>query len=168
MNQQASLDYETNCDAAKFFSMDSNTPQIYTLQNGMEYAINERPIGNGTVALGVMLPSSGTYTLQVTRNDEINIVLLDKDTNTRTYLNDDAYTFSADSGKLDNRFELTLVYNDTNEITWGDDDDEATAIKNVKSEAQDKAMPVYNMNGQKVSNMQKGIYIMNGKKIIKK
>ena len=45
-------------------------------------------------------------------------------------------------------------------------DDDATGIDNVDAEANDEA--IYNLAGQRVGKMQKGINIVNGKKILKK
>ena len=45
-------------------------------------------------------------------------------------------------------------------------DDDATGIENVDAEANDEA--IYNLAGQRVGKMQKGINIVNGKKILKK
>ena len=44
----------------------------------------------------------------------------------------------------------------------------ATGIKNVNAVADNNDDKVYNLNGQRVNGMQpKGVYIVNGKKIVK-
>ncbi len=51
-------------------------------------------------------------------------------------------------------------------LSFGDDD-ETTDIENVTSDEETKDNDVYyNLNGQRVSNPQKGVYIHNGKKVI--
>lgn len=55
INSNAKMDYETARDASKFMSLDTNVPQIYTLgSDGTQYAINERPLSDGTVRLGLL------------------------------------------------------------------------------------------------------------------
>ena len=49
------------------------------------------------------------------------------------------------------------------------DDDIETAISTIENgELRIENAPVYNLSGQRVSKAQKGIYIVNGKKIVKK
>jgi hypothetical protein len=45
--------------------------------------------------------------------------------------------------------------------------DDATAIANVNVNDNDNQAVIYNVAGQRVSKMQKGINIVNGKKILK-
>ena len=45
---------------------------------------------------------------------------------------------------------------------------ETTAINDIESIAEDKNAPIYNLNGQRVTNPTKGVYIQNGKKFIVK
>ena len=47
------------------------------------------------------------------------------------------------------------------------DDDETTDIESITTDEETKDNDVYyNLNGQRVSNPQKGVYIHNGKKVI--
>lgn len=154
LNPKAKMDYETSCDASKFMSMDASVPQIYTIQNGVQMAINERPEGDGVVQLGLMIPASGTYTIQAVRNEFRNMVLVDKENNTETDLTKSSYTFSSDYGTIDNRFELRPAAG------------EATGINNMKQESAMDNTTLYNLNGQRVDAPQNGIYVVNGKKVI--
>ena len=53
-------------------------------------------------------------------------------------------------------------------LSFGDDD-ETTDIENITTDEETKDNDVYyNLNGQRVSNPQKGVYIHNGKKVIVK
>ena len=60
------MDYEISRDAAKFMSDDKDVPQLFTLDaTSKYYAINERPLGNGIVSVGIYTGKSGTYTLSL-------------------------------------------------------------------------------------------------------
>lgn len=156
LNPQASLGYELSCDASKFMSMDAAVPQIYTVENGVQLAINERPLGEGTVQLGVKVVVAGEYTITAPRNQFENIVLVDNEIGTETLLGDGAsYTFTANAGTHEGRFVLRVggvVVNGVN------------AIANTH----DNASKYYNLNGQRIAAPQKGLYIVNGKKFIVK
>jgi len=153
MNPQAKLEYETTCDASKFMSMDAAVPQIYTIENETPMAINERPFGDGTVKLGIKVAAGGQYTISAPRNQFQNIVLVDSETGTETNLASGSYAFAANAGTHDGRFMLrvggTMV----------------TEIANVKK---NDAQPdhYFNLNGQKVDAPAKGVYVVNGKKVI--
>ena len=53
-------------------------------------------------------------------------------------------------------------------ITLPGMEDDATSIQNSKFEIQNEEAPIYNLAGQRISKMQKGINIVNGKKIMVK
>lgn len=157
LNPKAKMDYETSCDASKFFSLDNSVPQIYTLQNGIQMAINERPAGDGTVKLGIMIPVSGTYTIKSERNMLNDAVLVDLQEGTETRLSTDSYTFSASSGITDTRFEVRLSGNN------------ATGIQSIEESAETNSSvsdEYYNLNGQRIETPSKGVYVVNGKKVI--
>lgn len=157
VNPQAKMDYETTCDASKFLSLDTSVPQIYTIQDGEQMAINERPAGNGMIKLGVILPSDGTYTIKSERNALTEAVLVDNENGTETNLAYSAYTFSAPAGATDTRFELHLSAANI------------TGISNVKSTVSNEtSSKMYNLNGQRVSGNKNGIYVVDGKKVILK
>ena len=158
MNPQASMDYELDCDASKFMSMDANAPQIYTIENGVQLSINERPMGDGTVKLGIKVAKDGTYTISAPRNGFKNIVLVDNATGIETDLStSEGYTFSADKGISDSRFVLRVGGVVVTSI------DEELVMKSEES----ATAPCYNLNGQRITAPQKGLYIVNGKKVMK-
>lgn len=112
INPEASMDYEMSRDAAKFMSDDKDVPQLFTLDaTGRYYAINERPLGNGIVSVGIYAGKAGTYTLSLAdatvTADEV--VLTDKQTGSETRLDLDCYTFTAEAGFCTDRFELRLT-----------------------------------------------------------
>ena len=47
------------------------------------------------------------------------------------------------------------------------DEDDATAIKAIDNAQQTAEGAIYNLSGQRMSKMQKGINIINGKKVLK-
>lgn len=106
-NEAKSLDYEISCDAAKFMSMNTRVPQIYTIDNtGTRLSINERPQADGVVRLGVYVAEGGAYTIAATRT-EGNLILRDAVTGTQVDLAESDYTFQVDEkGTLENRFTL--------------------------------------------------------------
>lgn len=156
VNPEAEIGYELNRDASKFFSMDASVPQIYTIENGELLAINERPLGEGTVQVGFRVAMDGEYTITAPRNGFTNITLVDNETGIETDLSaEDGYTFTANAGTNDSRFMLrvggTVV----------------TEIANVKQNDA-KADRYFNLNGQNVTTPTKGVYVVNGKKVIVK
>ncbi len=155
-NSQASMEYESACDASKFMSENKMMPQIYTLGgNGIQYAINERPAQDGTVRLGLYIPANGSYTLKVVRNREAGqIYLKDNDFDTVTDITNVPYSFSAEAGKLENRFMLVA----------GD----VTGVREITTSATaDQTPSMYDLTGRKVEkgSVHGGIYIIqqNGK-----
>ena len=109
LNDEASAGYDLSCDASKFMSMDATVPQLYSLgADGTAYAINERPVADGRVKLGLYLPQDGAYTLSLARNQADEAWLKDLETGTQTDLTAGDYHFTAEAGQLDGRFELLL------------------------------------------------------------
>ena len=109
LNEEASMDYELDYDASKFMSMRPEVPQLYSLGiNGTRYAVNERPMNDGTVKLGLYIPTDGNYTLTMTRNDAEQILLTDSETGQTVDLTDGSYSFFAKKGTYNNRLMLTF------------------------------------------------------------
>lgn len=160
LNEEASMAYETSCDASKFMSMDGSVPQIYTLDaEGTQYAINERPIEDGSVALGFYAGTEGSYTISVTRCDAEKVFLTDNLTGETPDITDASYTFSAKAGTDNTRFTLSFVANDPTAI------EDVEKVKNEKGERD-----VYDLNGRQIVNakLSQGIYIIRqGKKASK-
>lgn len=153
LNERASMDYETTCDASKFFSMNTNMPQIYSVYDDVEYAINERPTADGVLTLGILIPADGTYTIRAGRNQLGEIILVDKETGVEANLADGEYTFHATAGQTESRFELRF----SGVVVNG--------IDKMASTSSDDA-DYFNLNGQRIVNPTKGVYIVNGKKVI--
>lgn len=110
VNNQSSLGYEIACDASKFMSFEHTVPQILTLDTeGIGYAINERPLDNGTVKVGYYAGESGFLTISAIRADG-DIILHDHLLNKTANLAEQDYTFHTDAteGTNTGRFTLTL------------------------------------------------------------
>ena len=156
INPEAKMDYETSCDASKFMSMDTDVPQIYTLSaDGIQYAINERPLGNAEVGLGIYAGKTGTYTLALKRSTAGQVYLKDNESGEVTEITDLGVKVCVEAGKCEGRFSLVFAGS-------------ATGIEGLDSEPVEVQPSVFNLNGQAVSGSYKGIVISNGKKILKK
>lgn len=161
LNDEASMTYEMNKDAAKFASTVPTVAQIYSWNGESRYAINERPTGSGIVNLGVHCGTKGTYTIALANTVDGQVILEDKLMNISTEITaDKGYSFEAEAGDDDSRFVLHI----TRGIGGGDD---TTGINGITTETGEK-QEVYSLDGIKMNAAKKGVYIQNGKKIIKK
>ncbi len=105
-NEQMTLDYDIGTDSSK---MPSNLAafQIYSTDSkGNKYAINERPLDDGNVPLGIVVNESGSVTIVATRLDR-TAFLYDKVLDKYQDLSVKGYTFTSAAGTFDNRFILT-------------------------------------------------------------
>ena len=162
LNEKASMAYETACDASKFISIDSNVPQLYTIDDeGTWYAINEHPLGEGTVALGFYAGHDGDYTISLTRCDAEQVFITDNQTGKTVDMTGGTYTFSANAGTDNTRFMLSFVSNETTGIK--DVDNNAALIPQTE---------VYSLEGKfmgtDASRLGSGVYMVRqGKKVSK-
>ena len=157
INPKAQMDYEISCDASKFMSDNAAVPQLYVYDNGIRYAIDERPQGNGVVKLGMYFGKTGEYTIAMTGNNTENadVMLTDNETGQQVNLAEDAYTFTAQAGTNESRFTLQMG-NETTGI------DEKVNNKWSNSES------LYDLHGRStIGQGQKGIFIVkqNGKSL---
>ena len=156
INETAKLDYEISCDASKFMSTNTTIPQLYVMENGQKLAIDERPLSNGTIALGTYFGSAGDYSISLLDNPNCdkNVMLLDKQTKTIVDLTKETYKFFAMQGASDNRFELIIT------------DDPTGVSTDVLNDQSDESSNCYNINGLRLNAPNKGINIINGKKTL--
>ena len=155
-NNGKSLGYENNCDAAKFFS-ESRAIQIYTVDNnGTQYSINERPIDNGTVEMGITVKTAGKFVLTATRMD-LDMILVDNEMKCTHNLAESPYEFTADEG-TSKRFTLKIT------------DSKATGIDTVDADGLNDAdnSNMYDLSGRKINKPVKGVYIKDGVKVLQK
>lgn len=160
INGEASMGYEIERDAAKFMSFETGVPQLFTVDaEGNSYAINERPLDNGTVALAYYAGEEGFYTISTQRADG-EVSLYDAELNKTIGLNSEGYTFQteATNGVNSTRFVLTFGV---------DGGDTTTGVQDVVTEPR-QAEQVYDLQGRKTTATQKGIYVKNGRKVVNK
>jgi len=147
-NEKKTASYERECDAAKFMSMEQ-VPQLYTVEQQTQYAINERQ--KGSVQVGFTAPKAGTYTLKAERMD-MAMVLKDAVTGITHDLNNGEYTFESQAGTFNTRFML---------MPAGD----ATAIETATAAETDS--PAYMLDGRRAEKGAKGVVVEKGKKVVK-
>lgn len=154
INPDAKMDYEISCDASKFMSDNSSVPQLYVFDNGIRYAIDERPLGDGIISLGARFGQTGDYTIQLKNNpaEDVSIMLADAETGKQVNLAEEAYTFAAQAGITEGRFTLTI-------------DGDATGINEIVNSKLSDSKSIYDLQGRKANAQQNGIYIIkqNGK-----
>lgn len=117
-NAEKSLDYESDCDAAKFMS-ENAVYQVYTRNSGdVDYQINERPIADGRVQVGYKAASTGKVQISASRLDIEETILKDKLLGIEHPLASGPYVFDTEAGTFADRFELVvpgmLVIGDAN------------------------------------------------------
>ena len=155
INEAASLDYEPGRDAAKFAPLGTEAAELYTVRDGVRYAIDERPLSDGTVRLGLKTSAPGTYTLALASvpadSPAGSITLIDRETGTETDLTANGYTFQAAAGTTEARFLIRL-------------NTAVTTVECVANSQQDS--PLFDLQGRPVTNPQPGIYVRNNKKVI--
>ena len=159
VNENASAAYEIERDAAKFISFEAGVPQIYTLDgDGNGYAINERPLGDGEVALAYRSGLAGLHTIAV-RRAAGEIWLLDHLEDRMVNLSEGDYTFYSNEtyGMDAGRFTLLIGSGET-DIT-----------EQVEAPSWDDAA-YYDLQGRRVysSDIKRGTYIIKGKHAVKK
>ena len=89
INEEASTQYEMDKDATKFFTTEAAMPLLYSKADGISYAINERPLGDGIVNLCVT-NGNGAY-CNITLADDLtdyDVTLEDKEAGKLTPLKD--------------------------------------------------------------------------------
>ena len=154
-NERQSLAYETACDATKFST--AGVTQLYTIgRDKVHYAINERPADNGVVMLGYTAPVAGFYTIEAQRMDA-EVYVKDFKTGTLHNLKDGAYSFGTDAGTFNDRFEILLKGTAPG----------TTGIEEIEGESGNVKGEIYDLQGRKMQDAGKGIYIINGEKVVK-
>lgn len=157
MNANAAQSYELDKDASKFIPDDNTAMLIYTIENGVKYAINERPMGAGLASIGFYAPADGEYTISCQTNETDNLILIDSEKNTETALIE-GYSFNASAGYNESRF--TVKFSGSTSI-------ESINIDNGQVSA-DKPFSVYTIDGRLIGsftadssvNLAQGLYVI--------
>ena len=155
INEAAEPGYELNRDASKFMSDNAQMPQLYTLNGEVRYAINERPLAGGEVALGCRLPKDGTYTIALETNIEGEVYVEDRLTGEIVLLTSEGYSFTANAGEYLTRFVVHF-----GPVA-------PTGIDGVDVDADGKVSGV-TLDGKAVGESYKGIVVNKNRKSFKK
>ncbi|MCR5850153.1 MAG: leucine-rich repeat domain-containing protein [Bacteroidaceae bacterium] len=157
-NDKAEMGYEVSRDAALFAAMSADASQIWSEASGVKYAINERPMGDGIVELGLTCGKTGTYTIALGKNSGAeSVILVDRQTGKKTTIStEQGYTFDAQAGTIAGRFYLS-----------GDEVDGIHSIENGKLTI-DNEGATYDLSGRRVNANEKGIVIKNNVKMLNK
>lgn len=149
-NDKCAMDYELECDASKFISAEAPV-QLYSINDNVKYAINERPNADRTVQLGFVAKQKGTYTISAGRMD-IAMLLRDNVTGRTVDLQLGDYEFTSEAGTFNGRFELLAA-----EPVEGI---ETIDLDNITADA-----VIFDLQGRRVERPAFGTYIVNGKKV---
>ena len=155
INEKASAQFELDKDAGKFFSTETSMPLIYTAADGENYAINERPLGDGIVNLCVT-DRSGAYCTITLAEDvaDYEVTIEDPETgNTEELKDGKAFPLYAHGQTF-----LLHIKNTSTGIK---------AMDNEQWTMDNSSDALYNLNGQRVDSSYKGVVISNGKKVMK-
>lgn len=151
-NEQKSMGYEASCDAAKFFSAERAVEIFTTDSEGNKYAINERPVADGKVALGISCHKAGTYRL------------------TALNMGNGLYLQDAKTGEihsLEEPCELVLDKGETTARFMILTEGAATSVKEIRAEA-GKTGDAYDLSGRHVNaQTHKGVMVSKGTKVLK-
>lgn len=151
-NEQKSMGYESSCDAAKFFSAERAVEIFTTDGEGNKYAINERPVADGKVALGISCHKAGTYRLTALSMGK-GLYLQDAKTGEMHSL-EEPCELVLDKGETTARFMI---------LTEG----AATSVKEIHAEA-GKTGDAYDLSGRHVNaHTHKGVMVSKGTKVLK-
>ena len=154
INANAQLGYEQDKDASKFFSLNAEAVQLYSLQQGVSFSINERPLADGTISLGAKFGQDGMYTITLDTRADCQTVLVDHLTGTETLLNGtEGYTFYAEKGTANQRFTLRISGAGVTGIE---------TVEGINANGQEN---YFDLQGRRIAEPQKGLYIHNGKKV---
>ena len=174
INEEATSAYDMDCDASKFISPDALCAQIYSIDDeGIKYAINERPLDNGVIRLGFQANQAGHFKVSLKRCDIQSAILTDNVTGITTDITNADYNFDAEGGIDEERFTITLT-GPTTDITSIDNArpaifavDGAIAIRNATGNASiysvdGRLVASQNLNaGANIIDLPRGTYIVN-------
>lgn len=165
INADASLAYELDKDASKFIVDDNTAMLVYTVEDGVKYAINERPLLDGIINIGFYAPADGEFTLSLNTDETESFVLIDHETNTETALSGE-YHFTAKAGYNDSRF--TIMFGEATGISAINVDNGTISSNSPYTVYTIDGRLVGSYNAGSTANLSKGIYIINSKDVKRK
>lgn len=165
VNGNASRSYELDKDASKFITDDNVAMLVYTVEDGVKYAINERPMAEGIINLGFYSPTDGDFTLSLNTVEQESLILIDHEKNTETALSGE-YHFTAKAGYNDSRF--TIVFGKTTGISTINVENGVISANTPYAVYTIDGRLVGNYSANTTANLSKGIYIINSKDVKRK
>lgn len=128
LSDDASVEFDAQLDAFKFGITALNEVSksgIYSFDaEGNPLAINSVPKDVESISLGLNVATAGDYTISASSFSNIDvesIQLTDNSTGDKLDLKQDNYTFTAEKGQYNNRFELQLLKSSTSIANASDD-----------------------------------------------
>ena len=179
----SSAGYATYCNLQPCIVGDGSVTFVVPMAEGS--TLEEEAIGTIPAGTGVLVKGEGTYKVyghaKLTGNVKANhligvveettvptdcYVLQNQDGNVAFYKVQEGtvITLGANKAYLDSSIDAGGA---VKAFFMGEEADDATGIDTVDASAE-KATEIYNLNGQRVSVMTKGIYVVNGKKVLVK
>lgn len=163
LNEQATTAFDAGSDMYEVKSTD-NVLLVWTQQAGTELAINERPLGDGEVALGIAVAEAGYHSFRLAPADsecapadQYDVYVEDIDEGRLTLISEtDAYTFYTEQGEYPGRFYVHFV-----------EKSNPTAIETLEQTVNARRAARYNLAGQQAGSNANGVVIENGKKVIR-
>ncbi len=166
LREDATVGYDLNKDGQKIFDTNTKVPQLYSLQNGINLAINALPLNyNETilVPLAYFSTKANTYTISLSPNNQLEnitkIILRDKIANIETDLLSSSYTFSSTKKEIvTNRFEIEIGTSENNihtSIT-------TSTVTNIEIKTIGKQIILHGLE----SSAEVSLYDLTGRKII--
>ncbi|MDY2942479.1 MAG: leucine-rich repeat domain-containing protein [Paludibacteraceae bacterium] len=165
LNDDALLAYELDKDASKLMADNNAAMLLYSVHDGVRYAINERPMDNGKVSLGFFAPEEGDFELSLNTTESGNVILMDSLTNTMTTLTG-SYRFHSVAGYHNTR--LTLVFETPTELN--------RAVIGSDGSLLHQSAQIYSVDGRWIgnyydgciNNLNAGIYLIIGQDVKRK
>lgn len=157
INSEALIEYEIERDAAKFMSTDVRIPQIFTVEGNNNYAINERPLLNGQVEVGIYAGNKGTYTFALETVSSLPVFLIDHLTGVKVDLSNQSYSFETESGITNGRFSLQIGGHITS-VNEFDEDKQINVVSTAEGitvfSQKEVNVTLYNMAGLQIATAQ--------------
>ena len=154
--EDATIAFDGNLDATKFFSLNENYPQLYSTANNF-MSINSLPFEamDGTVAMDVRGVNGNSMTISVVEAEDFQeLYLKDEYTGVVTDLKTDSYTFTYNTA-VSNRFSLFFGPTGVNEDPFSNDNVRIFAydknIQVVLDASSNVNITVYNLMGQQIT-----------------
>lgn len=161
-NDKATDSYEFDKDASLMVPSQITTPLLYTVNDGIRYAINERPIHDGKIDVGLYAPVEGRYSLKPSRGDWADVSLTDYESNATISFSKE-YRFRAKQGWNDHIFTISF--------------ENVTGISDTKSDATGNSpFYVYTIDGNfvgtlspnEINELHKGVYVIKNRQTTNK